>query len=735
MRRGRHRLQVSTFPFLAVLLCTMGSLILVLLMMDRKSRQAALARAQREAAQLAQAQADAARAQREQWQRQQQQARADRQQQCQQMHERLLGEAAQVQAQADQVARELALAAARLRAEQSSKEETRKQTLALRGRLAAQQQALETKRQGLAQKARAGDATAEELARMTAELMRLEETIHDLRTARERERQTYSVVPYRGSHGDARRPLYVECVPAGLIFHPEKQLVVVTALDSVKEEVRRRLARHHQQARSDRADPGPYMLLLVRPDGIRTANGLQGLLREMNVDFGYELVDADWILDFPPDDQPLTQPWMTAQAPAVPPPLPAAGPAPTGKPLTHGVRGTGGLGVPTGIGRPGVSGEAFPQSSSSAGDAMTDSGGGMPKPQPIAQGGPMAAGPLAPAPPSPAGDRPLAVGPGTALSGPVGSWGDGSGTSTLPARPGTAASSFTALAPVGGSTSPGAVRWHSLDRPISQSPAPAAMPGTGSQPLANPAVPNSPGGVRQEAVASTGMAAPGTAGSSMAASPVQMQNPAGAAAPANGQSGTPLADTRVASVPQDPPSPPSSAVAQTPPPPASGPGAPGPPTPGAGSAAAGGGDGEPGQSLGRAEARFAPQPPPLPAKGPRRAIIPRPVSLRGDRDWTLFVECSADGVIIHPTSRAFTLVELMDPSNPLLMCLQEMIARRQALVRPGDLPYRPQVRFLVRPQHMRIYHAVFPCLDALPVPKSRQNLQPEDDIAAIVYGS
>ena len=37
MRRRRHKLEVSTFPFLAVLLCAMGSLILLLLVIDRRA--------------------------------------------------------------------------------------------------------------------------------------------------------------------------------------------------------------------------------------------------------------------------------------------------------------------------------------------------------------------------------------------------------------------------------------------------------------------------------------------------------------------------------------------------------------------------------------------------------------------------------------------------------------------------------------------------------------------------
>ena len=63
MRGRRHKLQVSTFPFLAVLLCAMGSLILILLVMDRKAHRAAQARAQREANRLAEESAHSAAAQ------------------------------------------------------------------------------------------------------------------------------------------------------------------------------------------------------------------------------------------------------------------------------------------------------------------------------------------------------------------------------------------------------------------------------------------------------------------------------------------------------------------------------------------------------------------------------------------------------------------------------------------------------------------------------------------------
>ena len=53
----------------------------------------------------------------------------------------------------------------------------------------------------------------------------------------------------------------------------------------------------------------------------KTMSALQGL----DVDFGYELIDQDWLLDFPEDDGTVKQqPWMTARGPETSPG--AAGP-------------------------------------------------------------------------------------------------------------------------------------------------------------------------------------------------------------------------------------------------------------------------------------------------------------------------------------------------------------------------------------------------------------------------
>src|SRR5438445_591948 len=145
MRRAKQ-LKPETFPFLAVLLCAMGSLILMLLVMDRRAKAVARAKAQRAAAQVA---------------------------------------------------------------------------------------ALDEQTQ------------AEPLA--------------ELRAARERAQHTYSLVPYRGKRGENRRPVYVECTSQGLVFHPDKETVIISSA-GLRGEVAHRLARQQATApASAKNDTTPYV--------------------------------------------------------------------------------------------------------------------------------------------------------------------------------------------------------------------------------------------------------------------------------------------------------------------------------------------------------------------------------------------------------------------------------------------------------------------------------------------
>jgi hypothetical protein len=105
-----------------------------------------------------------------------------------------------------------------------------------------------------------------------------------------------------------------------------------------------------------------------------------------------------------------------------------------------------------------------------------------------------------------------------------------------------------------------------------------------------------------------------------------------------------------------------------------------------------------------------------------------------DRDWVIFIECRPNGAILYPSRTEYSLAALAAPpaTNELLAAVKKMIERRQALVQSGDTPYRPQVRFLIRPDSLRTLHIAYPAFDALPVPKMRQNLAADDDVRSVM---
>jgi hypothetical protein len=57
-----------------------------------------------------------------------------------------------------------------------------------------------------------------------------------------------------------------------------------------------------------------------------------------------------------------------------------------------------------------------------------------------------------------------------------------------------------------------------------------------------------------------------------------------------------------------------------------------------------------------------------------------------------------------------------------------MIARRQSSVKPGEPPYRPQVRFLVRPDGLLALHRAYPGLEPIHIAMTRTDLEANEDV-------
>jgi hypothetical protein len=106
---------------------------------------------------------------------------------------------------------------------------------------------------------------------------------------------------------------------------------------------------------------------------------------------------------------------------------------------------------------------------------------------------------------------------------------------------------------------------------------------------------------------------------------------------------------------------------------------------------------------------------------------PKPFRLTGNRDWIIPIECTADGLAL-PNGMKITAGALAtgDGGKSLTKAVQDLIARKQATVRDGEPPYRPQVRFLVHPEGLRVYHTAYPILEPVQVPILRQNVEPDD---------
>src|SRR5262249_44252977 len=111
------------------------------------------------------------------------------------------------------------------------------------------------------------------------------------------------------------------------------------------------------------------------------------------------------------------------------------------------------------------------------------------------------------------------------------------------------------------------------------------------------------------------------------------------------------------------------------------------------------------------------------------AVPPRPRPLFGNRDWVIGIDCQAEAVVLLPTGAKVTTASLTPRSdkNPLQDAVERLIARRQATVRPGEPPYRPQIRFLVHPDGLRTYYLAYPALEGMRLPMTRENVEPPVD--------
>ena len=121
----------------------------------------------------------------------------------------------------------------------------------------------------------------------------------------------FSILPYDGRTGTARRPILIECTEQGLRFIPEDVVVRDTDLKGFIPSYNpllagaRELTRYWKvvdQLEAGPTDRDPYVLLIVRPTGSLAFYAAQAMLKGLEAPFGYELLNANIELDLPQPD-------------------------------------------------------------------------------------------------------------------------------------------------------------------------------------------------------------------------------------------------------------------------------------------------------------------------------------------------------------------------------------------------------------------------------------------------
>jgi len=276
---------VSLFPFLAVLLCTMGALIVLLVVMARQARLQASSLDEA----IRSPSVDTAR----------QAALAhyvDRLRQSQQAVAAIVARDRQVLALQETRIRQLKEALLRLQATSAELAKSGKSTESLRQR------------------------DEDEVARLRRLIEDATEQLEETRRQVRRQGPKVAIIPYTGPRGTERRPLYIECRAESVVLQPEG--IVLSGHDFLGPlgpgnplASALRAARHYLRDRvsatgpheGDHAQADPYPLILVRPDGIAAYYRVRDAIESWGDDFGYELIDADWELAFPAADPELAR--------------------------------------------------------------------------------------------------------------------------------------------------------------------------------------------------------------------------------------------------------------------------------------------------------------------------------------------------------------------------------------------------------------------------------------------
>lgn len=279
---------VSLFPFLAVLVCAMGALIFLLLVATRRIRADAIQRSQQQpdSSQVADLPEETPAAE----------VPARPVMDWEAILDELAGRRDDQQGRLRQLQQTL-------RGRQVSRDTLGQAALDQQNRLhqlAEQRKALGGKIEPLQR----------EIAELREDLERLELETEYRRQQRRQAESRFTFLPFDGATGTHRRPVFIECHAEKIVFASEEIDLTVTDIEGFTLDVNPLLAgtralidywhAHDRQQAGDGEVSRPYVLMIVRPDGVRAFYIARQLLRRLREPMGYELVPEDLPLSWTP---------------------------------------------------------------------------------------------------------------------------------------------------------------------------------------------------------------------------------------------------------------------------------------------------------------------------------------------------------------------------------------------------------------------------------------------------
>ena len=304
MARRHHNNSISLFPFLAVLVCAMGSLILLLLVMTRKMRQDQYVE-QTAVVESAASEVDAELAARI--------AALEKQISSAELNLNSLQANAQAhrssvdesQVRVTDLETELAQLQEKLKGTDAdavpvaeSMAESRKlkaEEVALLRQLKDTEKRLLSKQQQLANAQDASNEASSALQEKHSDLLKLRDQVDEARSRLAKVSGTSTLLEFSNPTGTERTPIVVDVSGKGFEIYPNG--IQITQADMEGFPVRDNpflaaILTIHQHRSKGSVTGAPYVLLLVRPDGALPFYGAQRILMESNIHYGYELLEA-----------------------------------------------------------------------------------------------------------------------------------------------------------------------------------------------------------------------------------------------------------------------------------------------------------------------------------------------------------------------------------------------------------------------------------------------------------